>query len=186
MNIARTSREARGRNSLSYNSIFTQHCGNPVEWVPGKDFEIAIFKRRGEAVARQLFEAPCSWSYDEAAYWFYHHSLARETSVVQTVIRLTNHLAKHGLRHEFFASGTDAVIFKRELAFLLIRRLIEFNTGVWRACGSPWSSGPKDVRVKVNISALLESSASEKEILQVVEVARGSGQILESTRDNAN
>jgi ribonucleoside-diphosphate reductase alpha chain len=169
--VAVPSERQKSDGGLEFPRHFTREGSNPYEEIEWEIRSAAITNEKGEILFRQEgVEIPKSWSQTAAnivVSKYFHGQVGtpqRERSVRQLVERVVRTLTQWGVQDGYFASGSDAVTFHDELAFLLLNQYAAFNSPVWFNCGiepNPQCSACFINSVEDTMDSILNLAATE-------------------------
>lgn len=136
----RASKSAKkvAKKGLSVGRYFTTPGVDPAEELAWETRTAAITGEGGASIFEQKdVEVPKSWSLlatNVVASKYFRGQLgtpARERSVRQLVSRVVETIGAWGRKDGYFASEGDAATFEAELAHLIYRQKMSFNSPVW-------------------------------------------------------
>jgi ribonucleoside-diphosphate reductase alpha chain len=127
-----------GRKGLVIDRYFTTRGVDPAEELAWETRTAQITGEGGKLIFEQRdVEVPKAWSMlatNVVASKYFRGALGtpeRERSVKQLVGRVVKTIAAWGKKDGYFASDEDAVAFEAELAHLVYRQKMSFNSPVW-------------------------------------------------------
>jgi ribonucleoside-diphosphate reductase alpha chain len=127
-----------GRKGLEVPRYFTTRGVDPADELAWELRTAAITGEGGQVIFEQKeVEVPKSWSLlatNVVASKYFRGPLGtprRERSVKQLVARVVDTIADWGRKDGYFASEEDAAAFRAELAHLVYRQKMSFNSPVW-------------------------------------------------------
>jgi ribonucleoside-diphosphate reductase alpha chain len=131
-------RPRRNRRGLTLRRVFTTPGVDPAEEVAWETRTAAITGEGGQVIFEQKdVEVPKNWSAlatNVVASKYFRGPLgspSRERSVKQLVGRVVRTIGAWGRKDGYFAGGEDAQAFEADLAHLLYRQKMSFNSPVW-------------------------------------------------------
>jgi ribonucleoside-diphosphate reductase alpha chain len=129
---------AAGRRGLSIPRTFTSPGVDPAEELPWEVRTAQITGEGGSIVFEQKdVEVPKPWSLlatNVVASKYFRGAMGsptRERSVRQLVSRVVKTITAWGRKDGYFATDEDAATFQAELAHLIYRQKMSFNSPVW-------------------------------------------------------
>lgn len=141
---------------------------NLVEW--DLDYHAKITKPNGEIVYEQLHtEFPKSWSENArnivASKYFYGKGKKREFSLKQFITRIVRKIADEGYNYHYFSNIDEKLLFRNQLAYILLTQRAFFNTPVNFSIGvegkRPVASACYLLAVEDNLDSILENAKTE-------------------------
>jgi len=136
------SKSAASAKGLTFQRVFSTAGINPFDQVEWEKRKASITDDKGKVIFEQTnIEIPKSWSMLAtnvvASKYFYGdpNKSEREYSIRQLVHRVTNTIAKWGIKDGYFKSKADADVFYAELTYLCLNQYGAFNSPVWFNCG---------------------------------------------------
>jgi ribonucleoside-diphosphate reductase alpha chain len=127
-----------GRRGLAVARYFTTRGVDPADELAWESRTAAITGEGGSVIFEQKdVEVPKPWSLlatNVVASKYFRGAVgspARERSVRQLVSRVVTTIAAWGRKDGYFASEEDAATFEAELAHLVYRQKMSFNSPVW-------------------------------------------------------
>jgi ribonucleoside-diphosphate reductase alpha chain len=135
---ARAAARKGGRRGLALERYFTTRGVDPADEMAWETRTAAITGEGGAVIFEQKdVEVPKSWSMlatNVVASKYFRGALgtpARERSVRQLVGRVVRTIGEWGRKDGYFAAEEDARTFEAELAHLIYRQKMSFNSPVW-------------------------------------------------------
>ena len=102
------------------------------------EIRTASVKENGKTLFKQEIEVPAFWSQNATDIVAQHYLKViggiKENSIKQATSRVSKAFAKFGVKHKYFTKET-AIIFERELRYLLVNQYFCFNSPVWYNLG---------------------------------------------------
>jgi len=130
--------DGRPAKGLTFERRWTQPGVHPYDEISWETRTAAIGNESGKLVFEQKdVEVPSFWSQLATnvvvSKYFRGHvgTPERETSVRQLIDRVVNTIASWAETQRYFATDEDLATFKAELAYLLVRQKMSFNSPVW-------------------------------------------------------
>ncbi len=131
-------RERAGLAGLSFARVLTNEGENVLDEVLWTERSAVIRSETGRVIFRQeAVEAPAFWSdlaVNVVASRYFRGGAAddeRETSVKQVLVRVVDTICQWGIEQQYFATDTDALVYRDELLHLLVHQMASFNSPVW-------------------------------------------------------
>jgi ribonucleoside-diphosphate reductase alpha chain len=135
---SRSARKPAAKKGLAIERFFTTPGVDPAEELAWEIRTAQITGEGGAIIFEQKdVEVPKSWSLlatNVVASKYFRGQLGtpgRERSVRQLVSRVVNTIAAWGRKDGYFASEAEAATFEAELAHLILRQKMSFNSPVW-------------------------------------------------------
>src|SRR5437588_2997142 len=164
-NPAATTNNKTKAPGLSFRRFFTKPGVNPYDEVEWEKRTASITDAQGTVIFEQKdVEVPKDWSMTATnivASKYLHGKLGtpqRETGVRQLVTRVAETIRDWGMAQGYFRTPEDAATFHDELAYLLLRQKVAFNSPVWFNVGcdriepnsdaANWHWNPQEQRVE--------------------------------------
>jgi ribonucleoside-diphosphate reductase alpha chain len=129
---------AKARKGLSIPRYFTTRGVDPADELAWEQRTASITGEGGQVIFEQKdIDVPKSWSAlatNVVSSKYFRGALGspkRERSVRQLVGRVVQTIAAWGRKDGYFATDEDAVAFEAELAHLVYRQKMSFNSPVW-------------------------------------------------------
>src|SRR5690348_11740218 len=136
--IEQESRRTSVSKGMEFRRRFTDGRVSPYEAVEWEKRTAQIGNEKGQVIFRQEdVEVPKSWSQTATnivASKYFHgkpNTLERETSVRQLIGRVVDTIVRWGEEGGYFATPESRVVFRDELAHLLVEQKMAFNSPVW-------------------------------------------------------
>ncbi len=123
---------------LTFRRLFTQPGVSPYDQVTWELRNAQITDAKGNVIFEQKdVEAPTDWSVTATnivASKYLHGQIGtpeRETGVRQLISRVAETIRDWGMKDGYFHTPEDAATFHDELAHILLRQYVAFNSPVW-------------------------------------------------------
>src|SRR6202795_468891 len=166
VNTATPSKKPPG---LSFRRFFTKTGVSPYDEIEWEKRTALITDAKGNAIFEQKdVEVPKDWSVTATnivASKYLHGTLGtpeRETGVRQLVSRVAETIRDWGLSQGYFKTPEDGATFHDELAHILLRQYVAFNSPVWFNVGCDriepnsdaqnWHWNPATARVEFGVT----------------------------------
>jgi ribonucleoside-diphosphate reductase alpha chain len=121
------------------------------EYFKWKKYDVEIKNISGDMIySEKEMEYPVDWSEQAkkvvSSKYFYRGDEHKEKSLKDLVYRVTDTIAKNGLKQGVFLSEKQAEIFREQLAFMEFSQMHSFNSPVWFNVGLYDHYGVKEKR----------------------------------------
>jgi ribonucleoside-diphosphate reductase alpha chain len=142
--------DKRGAAALKVRRVYTTEGRHPYDEVTWEHRDVVMTNWRDGTVnfEQRGVEFPASWSLNSTNIVTSKYfrgavgSAQRETSLRQLIDRVVKTYVAAGVKHGYFATEADSVIFEHELTYMLLHQVFSFNSPVWFNVGT---SSPQQV-----------------------------------------